>query len=87
MQVKRGGCLGQPRVAGGDRLGNGGVLGGGGGETGGVVGGQAPDAHEVDAEAAHGLGEVGVGDCGVNCRVQPSNQPVVVVQGRDPARR
>ena len=82
VQVKRGGGLGQPRVAGGDRLGDGGVLGGGGGEPCGVVGGQPADAHEVDAQAAHGLDEVGVGDRGVDGRVQPSDQPVVVVQGR-----
>src|SRR6476469_221269 len=82
VQVKRGGGLGQARVAGGDRLVDGRVLGGGGSKPGGVVGGQPADAHEVDAQAAHGLDEVGVGDGGVDGRVQPSDQPVVVVQGR-----
>src|SRR6478752_876070 len=81
VQVKRGGGLGQPRVAGGDCLGDGGVLGGGGGEPGGVVGGQAADPHKVDAQAPHGLDEVGVGNRGVDGRVEASHELVVFVQG------
>ena len=87
VQVERGGGLGQPGVAGGDRLGDGGVLGGGGAQPRGVVGGQPADAHQVDAQAAHGLGEVGVGDGGVDGRVEPADQLVVVVPGRVLRRR
>ncbi len=76
-----GGGLGQPRVAGGDRLGDGGVLGGGGGEPGGVVGGQPADPDQVHAQAPHGLGQVGVGDGGVDGRIQPADELVVVVPG------
>ena len=79
VQVERGRSLGQPRVAGSDRPGNRGVLGGGGGEPCGVVGGQPADPDEVDAEAAHGLDEVGVGDREVDGRVQAADQPVVVM--------
>ena len=72
------------RVAGGDRLGDGGVLGGGGGQPGGVVGGQPADADQVDAQAAQRLDEVGVGDGGVDGRVEPADQPVVRRAGRGP---
>ena len=81
MQVQGGGGLGQPGVAGGDRFGDGGVLGGRGGEPLGVVGRQPADPDQMDAQAAHGLGEVGVGDRGVDGRVQPADQAVVVVPG------
>ena len=76
-----GGGLGQPRRRRGDRRGDRGVLGDGCGEPVGVVGGESSDANEMDADAAHGLDEVSVGDRGIDGRVQPPHQLVVLMQG------
>src|SRR5687767_13965 len=81
VQVHGGGRFGQARVSGGYCLGNGGVFGGGCGEAGGVVGGKPPDAHQVHAQAAHGLRQVGIGDGSVDGFVQPAHELVVVVAG------
>jgi hypothetical protein len=82
VQVDDGGRLGEPGVAGRDRLRDGGMLGGCGSEPAGIVGGKPADPDQVNAQAAHGLGQVGVGDGGVDCCVQPAHQFVVVMQGR-----
>ncbi|OAE01459.1 hypothetical protein A6A22_08515 [Arthrobacter sp. OY3WO11] len=74
-----GGGLGQPGVAGGDRFGDGCVLGGCGCEPLRIVGCQAAHAHQVHAQAAHGLCQVGVGDGGIDGGVEAPGKIVVGV--------
>ena len=66
-------------IAGGDRFGNGGVLGGGGREPLRVVGGQPADPDQVHAQAAHRLGQVGVGNRRIDGCVEPAHELVVGV--------
>ncbi|MCY1247837.1 hypothetical protein D9M72_612060 [compost metagenome] len=47
-----------------------------------VVGGQSADPDQVHAEAAHGLGQVGVGNRRVDSRVETARQLIVGMASR-----
>lgn len=77
VQVKGGGRFGQPGITRGNRFRNGCVLGGGRGKPLCVVGGQAADPDQVHAQAAHGLGQIGVGNSRVDGGVETARELVV----------
>lgn len=81
VQVNGGGSRCQTAVPRCYGCGNGRMLCGRGFEPGRIVGRQAPNADQMDAQAAHGVDQVGIRNGRVNCVIQLSCQRVVSVAG------
>ena len=82
MQVEGSGRLREPRVACRDGFCDGGVLAGGSRQPLCIVGGHAADPDQVHAQAAHGLGQIGIGDGCIDGGVEAACEFVVRVAAR-----